>query len=71
MKKLKMLTLAGVVSLTAGGSAFAQVADIPSLADDAVSTVQSVGPAILTVGGSIIGIAAISLAVRWIKATFF
>lgn len=41
------------------------------LGTDAVAAVVSIGPEILAVGGAIIGIAAIAMGIRWIKATFF
>lgn len=41
------------------------------LGTSAVAAVESIGPEILAVGGAIIGIAAISMAIRWVKATFF
>lgn len=37
----------------------------------AVAAVESIGPEILAVGAAIIGIAAIAMGIRWIKATFF
>lgn len=41
------------------------------LGTSAVASVESIGPEILAVGGAIIGIAAIAMGIRWIKATFF
>lgn len=41
------------------------------LGTSAVASVTSIGPEILAVGGAIIGIAAIAMAIRWVKATFF
>lgn len=41
------------------------------LGTDAVAAITAVGPEILLVGGAIIGLAAIALGVRWVKASFF
>lgn len=41
------------------------------LSAEAVTAIGSIGPEILAVGGAIIGIAAIAMGIRWIKATFF
>lgn len=41
------------------------------LGTEAAASVSLVGPEIITVGGAIIGLAAIALGIRWIKATFF
>ena len=36
-----------------------------------VTQVDSVGTSVLAVGTAIIGVAALSMTVRWVKATFF
>lgn len=41
------------------------------LGESAVTAIEAVGPEIIAVGGAIIGLAAIALGIRWIKATFF
>lgn len=73
MDKLKKWgTTALIVGATVGASAMAQDAGgIDGLAGDAVGTIKTVGTVVLTVGGAIIGVAAIAMAVRWVKATFF
>lgn len=74
MDKLKKWgTTALIVGATVGASAMAQDAGggIDGLAGDAVDTIKTVGTVVLTVGGAIIGVAAIAMAVRWVKATFF
>ena len=73
MDKLKKWgTTALIVGATVGASAMAQDAvGIDGLAGDAVDTIETVGTVVLTVGGAIIGVAAIAMAVRWVKATFF
>lgn len=73
MDKLKKWgTTALIVGATVGASAMAQdAAGIEGLAGDAVETIKTVGTIVLAVGGAIIGVAAIAMAVRWVKATFF
>lgn len=41
------------------------------LSTDAVASIAAVEPVILAIGGAIIGLAAVALAIRWVKATFF
>lgn len=41
------------------------------LVTDAVAELATVGPALLAVGTAVIGLAAIALGIRWIKASFF
>lgn len=76
MDKLKKWgTTALIVGATVGASAMAADpaagAGIEGLAGDAVETIKTVGTIVLAVGGAIIGVAAIAMAVRWVKATFF
>lgn len=44
---------------------------LEDLGTAAAATVTSIGPEIIAVGTAIIGIAAVAMGVRWIKATFF
>lgn len=37
----------------------------------AVTSIEALGPQILSIGGAIIGLAVIAMGVRWLKASFF
>lgn len=37
----------------------------------AVTSIEALGPDIVSIGGAIIGLAVIAMGIRWIKATFF
>lgn len=63
------LGLAVLAMSLVSGSALADPVAIDTA--DAVAQVGAAGTAIAAVGGSILILAAISLAYRWVKATFF
>ena len=63
------LVLGGVgVSLAQEGPV---APDFEGITGPAVDTVASLQPALMAVGGVIIGLAAVALGIRWVKATFF
>ena len=66
MLKLK---IGAVLALLAPVSVFAAATPIPTT--DAVAQIAEVNTAVLAVGGALIAAAAIAMAVKWVKASFF
>lgn len=60
---------------TGAGVAVVSAASVPAFAaidtTDAIAEITAAGTAIGAVGGAILVLAGISLAIRWVKATFF
>lgn len=74
MKKLYSRALLAVGSVGVGAVVMAQEVTPPSFDDisgPAIETVSSLQPALMAVGGVIIGLAAVAMGIRWVKATFF
>lgn len=74
MKKLYSRALLAVGSVGVGAVVMAQEATPPDFGDisgPAIETVSSLQPALMAVGGVIIGLAAVAMGIRWVKATFF
>lgn len=73
--KFKNKMLAASVAGTALISGAALADDTPpelgDIATSAAASIEGVGAHLITVGSAIIGLAAVALAIRWVKATFF
>lgn len=61
-----------IVAPVLGATAMAQdPVTLDTLATEAVATAEGLKPVLITVGTAIISLAAVAMAIRWIKATFF
>jgi hypothetical protein len=68
MKYLKSLVLAGLVSVMSIAPSFAEAIDVTA----ATTQITTEGTAAVSaVGLAIIGLAAVAMTLRWVKATFF
>ena len=72
---LKAVILAALMAAgaVAAGPAMAQTAtDFGTMATQATTLINGdIKTAVISVGGAVIGLAAVAMGIRWVKATFF
>ena len=71
---LKALVVAALVAAgaVAAAPAMAQTSDFGTMAASATALISGdIKAAVISVGGAVIGLAAVAMGIRWVKATFF
>lgn len=71
---LKVVILAALMAAgaVAAGPAMAQTSDFATMATTASALINGdIKSAVISVGGAVIGLAAVAMGIRWVKATFF
>ena len=71
---VKALVMAALVAAgaVAAGPVMAQTSDFGTMATTAAALINGdIKSAVISVGGAVIGLAAVAMGIRWVKATFF